>query len=453
MNKMTTDDILTADTHLIQSFANLHALKQDGARTAIVAAEGAHVTDSEGNRMIDGIGGLWCVNVGHGRPEIIDAITEQLKTLDYYSTFYNFTHPAAAALAEKVASLAPGRLNNVYFGNSGSVANDTAVRVLHHYNNLRGKPQKKHILSRMGAYHGSTHMAMALTTPQYAEGWGAVEGLVTHLRAPHKYREAPDLSDEDFLAELEKDMLDAIHRIGADNICAFFAEPIQGAGGVITAPPGYHKRMHEITREHDIAYVADEVVTAWGRLGHMFSSQDVYDYTPDIITTAKGLTSGYQPLSATIISDEIHEVISGPDAMFLHGMTYSGHPAAAAAGLANIAILERENIPERVRTTGKRFESNLRGLIDMNMVGEVRGSHFMIGIEFVKNKDTREEFAADAMIGLAVSRACQERGLIARALGNILILSPTLIMDEPMIDDIGAILRESIETVSDGLGI
>ncbi len=449
-----TDDVLTSDTHLIQSFANLNALKQDGARTAIVRATGAHVFDSEGNKLIDGIGGLWCVNVGHGRDEVIDAIAEQLRTLDYYSTFYNFTHPAAAALAEKVASLAPGRLDHVYFGNSGSVANDTAVRILHHYNILRGKPEKRQILSRMGAYHGSTHLAMALTTPAYSEGWAtAADGLVHHLKAPHRYREAPDMSDAEFLTVLEQDMLDAIHRIGADNICAFFAEPIQGAGGVITAPPGYHKRMREITAEHDIAYVADEVVTAWGRLGHMFSSEDVYGYVPDIITTAKGLTSGYQPLSATIISSEIHDVISGPEAMFLHGMTYSGHPAAAAAGLANIDILERERIPERVQTTGKVFEAALRGLEDMTMVGEVRGSHFMMGIEFVKNKDTREEFEPDAMIGTRVAQACQARGLIARALGNILILSPTLIMDEAMIADIEGILRESIGKVSEELGV
>ncbi|WP_137702425.1 aminotransferase class III-fold pyridoxal phosphate-dependent enzyme [Marimonas lutisalis] len=453
MNKLTTDEILTKDSHLIQSFANLHALKQDDARTAIVAAEGAYVTDSEGNRLIDGIGGLWCVNVGHGRHEIIDAITQQLNTLDYYSTFYNFTHPAAAQLAEKVASLAPGHLNNVYFGNSGSVANDTAVRMLHHYNNLKGRPQKKQILSRMGAYHGSTHMAMALTTPAYAEGWGAVEGLVHHLKAPHKYREAPEMTDAEFLAVLEQDMLDAIARIGAENICAFFAEPIQGAGGVITAPPGYHKRMREITRAHDIMYVADEVVTAWGRLGHMFASEDAYDCVPDIITTAKGLTSGYQPLSATIISDEIYDVISGPDAMFLHGMTYSGHPAAAAAGLANIAILESEDIPGRVQTTGKLFEGLLRGLEDVDMVGEVRGSHFMMGIEFVKNKDTREEFPADAMVGSLVAKEAQKRGLIARALGNILILSPTLIMDDAMIHQIEATLRESIGKVSADLGI
>jgi adenosylmethionine-8-amino-7-oxononanoate aminotransferase len=295
---------------------------------------------------------------------------------------------------------------------------------------------------------------MAMTTPAYSDGWStAADGLVHHLKAPYKYREAPEMSDAEFLAVLEQDMLDAIHRIGADNICAFFAEPIQGAGGVLTAPEGYHKCMREITAEHDIAYVADEVVTAWGRLGHMFASEDAYGYVPDIITTAKGITSGYQPLSATIISNEIHDVISGPDAMFLHGMTYSGHPAAAAAGLANIDILEREQIPQKVQTTGKVFEDALRGLEDMAMVGEVRGSHFMMGIEFVKNKDTHEEFDADAMIGTRIATAAQERGLIARALGNILILSPTLIMDEAMIAEVEGVLRESIAQVSGELGI
>ena len=448
MNKLTTDEILTKDAHLIQSFANLNALKQAQARTAIVGAKGAYVTDSEGNELIDGIGGLWCVNVGHGRPEIIDAISDQLKTLDYYSTFYNFTHPAAAALAEKIAQLAPGNLNNVYFGNSGSVANDSAVRMLHHYNILRGKPTKRIMLSRIGAYHGSTHMAMALTTPAYSEGWTTAEGVVHHLRCPNKYREAPHMTDAEFVEVLARDMLDTIHKLGAENIAGFFAEPIQGAGGVICAPEGYHKRMREITAEHDIAYVADEVVTAFGRLGYMFASEDAYGYVPDIITTAKGMTSGYQPLSATIISDEIYDVISGPDAMFLHGMTYSGHPAAAAAGLANIEILEREKIPENVRTTGKVFENALRGLIDMEIVGEVRGSHFMMGIEFVKNKATREEFSADANVGSLVAQEAQKRGLIARALGNILILSPTLIMKEPMIMNIEGILRESIGVAS-----
>ena len=452
MTKLTTDKILSQDDHLIQSFADLDALKQQGARTAIVAAKGAYVTDSEGNELIDGIGGLWCVNVGHGRPEIIDAITKQLQTLDYYSTFYNFTHPAAAELAAKLASLAPGNLNRVYFGNSGSVANDTAIRILHHYNNRLGRPNKKKILSRIGAYHGSTHLAMAMTTPAYSEGWDtAADGLVHHLRSPYGYREAGDMTEAEFLDALADDMLQSIQNIGAENIAAFIAEPIMGAGGVLVAPNGYHQRMREITTEHDIKYIADEVVTAFGRLGHMFASQDVFGMTPDIINTAKGLTSGYQPLSATIISDEIYDVISEPGAAFLHGMTYSGHPAAAAAALANIAILEDEKIPQQVQITGKIFENALRGLDDLDIIGDVRGSHFMMGMEFVKDKSTKEKYADDVNIGLRIAQETQKRGLIARPLGNILILSPTLIMDEAMIGEIEGILRESIIAVTAGL--
>lgn len=454
MNKLSTDDILTKDAHLIQSFANLDGLKQTDARTAIVGAKGAYVTDSEGNELIDGIGGLWCVNVGHGRHEIIDAITEQLKQLDYYSTFYNFTHPSAAQLAAKLAELAPGNLNRVHFANSGSVANDSSIRMLHHYNNRLGRPNKKKVLSRVGAYHGSTHLAMAMTTPAYSDGWDtAAEGLVHHLRSPYAYREADGMTDAEFLDVLVDDMLGTIKNLGEDNICAFIAEPIMGAGGILVAPDGYHKRMREITVEHDIKYIADEVVTAFGRLGHMFASEDVFGMVPDIINTAKGLTSGYQPLSATIIDDEIYEVISEPGAMFLHGMTYSGHPAAAAASLANIEILEREQIPQTVQITGKIFENALRGLIDLDIVGDVRGSHFMMGVEFVKNKDTKEPFTPEENVGLRIAKATQKRGLIARPLGNILILSPTLIMDEPLIIQIEGILRESIIEVAAELSV
>jgi adenosylmethionine-8-amino-7-oxononanoate aminotransferase len=417
----------------------------------ISRAEGAYVYDNDGQKMIDGIAGLWCVNIGHGRQEMIDAIADQLKQLDYYSTFYNFTHPTAAALADKVAALAPGDLNAVYFANSGSVANDSAIRMLHHYNIRKGRPEKKQVLSRQGAYHGSTHLAMAMTTPAYSDGWHCASELVHHLRAPHFWREADGMTEPEFLDALADDLTDSIERIGAENICAFIAEPIQGAGGVITAPTGYHRRMQDICRANDIKYIADEVVTAFGRLGHFFASEAVFDTTPDIITTAKGLTSGYQPMSATIVTDEIHDVISGPGGLFLHGMTYSGHPAASAAALTNIAIMEREGIPERVRSTGAYFERKLRGLTDIELVGEVRGSHFMIGIEFVKDRATKESHPAEAEVGLKVARACQKRGLIARPLGNVLILSPTLIMDEPMIDEIEGILRDAIEEVAAGL--
>ena len=275
------------------------------------------------------------------------------------------------------------------------------------------------------------------------------ERQLFHIHSPFQNVERNNVTKITTLST--NDMLDAIRNIGAENIATFIAEPIMGAGGILVAPDGYHKRMRTITEEHDIKFISDEVVTAFGRLGHMFASKDVFGIEPDIITTAKGLTSGYQPLSATIISDDIYDVISEPGAMFLHGMTYSGHPAAAA--LANIELLERNQIPQNVRTTGKLFENALHGLSDMNVVGEVRGSHFMMGIEFVKDKAIREAFSVEDNVGTRVAQAAQFRGLIARPLGNILILSPTLIMTADEISRIECILRESIASVSAELGM
>jgi len=290
---------------------------------------------------------------------------------------------------------------------------------------------------------------MALTTPAYSEGWDtAADSLVHHLSSPCLYHAEEEMTEAEFLVFLENDMLDSINNIGAENICAFIAEPIMGAGGILVAPDGYHTRMRAITAEHDIKYIADEVVTAFGRLGHMFASEDMFGMVPDIINTAKGVTSGYQPLAATIIDDEIYEVISAPGALFLHGMTYSGHPAATAAALANIQILENDGIVQTAQTTGKVFEKALHGLIDLDIVGDVRGSHFMMGIEFRKNKMTKEPFAKEDNVGLKIANAAQKRGLIARPLGNILILSPPLIMDEQMIYKVENILRESITEVS-----
>ncbi len=447
----TLDDLHAMDAHLIHSFADLHALKQDGGKTFINRAKGAYVYDHEGRELMDGIGGLWCVNVGHGRDEIIDAIADQLRELDFYSTFYNLSHPAAAQLAAKIASLAPGSLNRVYFSNSGSVANDTAIRILHHYYNRLGKPEKKMILSRIGAYHGSTHMAIAMTTPGFRENWNSADDLVHHMASPSFYREGSEMTEAEFLDHLLDDMRSSIQRIGAENIACFIAEPIMGAGGVIVPPESYHKATAEICLENDIKYISDEVVTAFGRLGHMFASKDVFGVQPDIITTAKGMTSGYQPMAATIISDEIYDVISGENNMFLHGMTYSGHPACAAAALANIRILEEENIFDHVKIEGKRFERKLKDLGDLDIVGEVRGSHFMIGMEFVKDKETKEMFSNETDIGKRVAREAQKRGLIVRPLGGMAVMSPPLILSAEQIDTFADVLRDSIVAADEGV--
>lgn len=391
--------------------------------------------------------GLWCVNVGHGRKEICDAVAEQLKTLDYFSTFYNLTHPSAANLAEKITSLAPAHLNHVYFGNSGSVANDTAVRILHHYFNRTGQPRKKKILSRIGAYHGSTHLAVAMTTPQYRHNWDSADELVHFLSSPYPYRRPDNMSETEFCDFLVDEMIRDIEKIGAERIACFIAEPIMGAGGVIVPPAGYHTRTEAVCRDYDIKTISDEVVTSFARLGHMFASEDMFGLTPDIICTAKGLSSGYQPISATLLSDEISDVIGAKDNKFLHGMTYSGHPACCAAALANIAIMENDKLCEHVKTLGPHFENALGSLAQLDIVGEVRGSHFMMGIEFVSNKQSKLPFEDHIAVGMRVAMEAQKRGLIVRPLGHMIVLSPPLILTAEQIDNIASVLDESVQVV------
>ncbi len=446
-----TEEILQQDGHLVHSFSDLHSLGQEGARTVISSAEGAYVYNEQGDKFLDGMAGLWCVNVGHGRNEIADAVAEQLKTLDYFSTFYNLTHPAAASLAQRLTDLTPANLNNVYFGNSGSVANDTAIRVLHYYQNRLGNHRKKKILSRIGAYHGSTHLAIAMTTPVYRAGWESADELVHFLSSPCAYHHPDNMSESEFCDFLLDEMVRDIEKVGAENIAGFIAEPIMGAGGVLVPPAGYHERTAKVCKDYDIKLISDEVVTAFGRLGAMFASESIFNIQPDIICTAKGLSSGYQPISATFFSDEIMDVVAAEGNRFLHGMTYSGHPACCAAAHANLDILENEKICQHVQSAGPHFEKQLRALSDLDLVGDVRGSHFMMGLEFVKNKSTREYYDEDVAVGMRVSQHAQQRGLIVRPLGAMIVLSPPLILTIEQIDDIALKLRESIVATMDDL--
>lgn len=442
-----TSEILSKDEHLVHAFSDLHSLQSEGARTVISQAEGAYVFDEQGNKFLDGMAGLWCVNVGHGRQEIIDAIADQLQTLDYFSTFYNLTHPTAAELANKLAELAPGNLNRVYFGNSGSVANDSAIRIIHYYFNRLGQPNKKKILSRIGAYHGSTHLAIAMTTPAYRAGWDSADELVHFLSNPCPYRRPDGMSEAEFcdflIDELERD----IEKVGADRIACFIAEPIMGAGGVIVPPTGYHPRAANMCASNDIMMVSDEVVTSFARLGKMFASKDIFGIQPDVICTAKGLSSGYQPISATIISDAIYEVVAAKNNKFLHGMTYSGHPACCAAALANIKLMETEHLCEHVSNVGPIFESSLKSLLDLPIVGDVRGSHFMVGLEFVADQHTKVPFEEEVLIGSRVASLAQQKGLIVRPLGHMIVLSPPLILTTSEVEFVAGVLRESIEQV------
>ncbi|MBT4888810.1 MAG: aminotransferase [Rhodospirillales bacterium] len=447
----STEDLQARDrAHVIHSFSDLSALKEDNC-TVMTGSDGIYVKDSDGNQFIDGIGGLWCVNIGYGREEMIEAIADQLRQIPFYSSFTNLTNAPSVELASKIASLAPGNLNRMFFGTGGSMANDTAVRIAHHYFNRIGKPEKKHIISRQHAYHGSTYMAMSMTGPIYHTGWDVENNIVHHVSAPYSYRRPDGMSMSEFcdslIAELEAKIVD----LGAENVAAFIAEPLMGAGGVIVPPPGYQRRTWDVCQKYGVLYISDEVVTAFARLGHMFASKDMFDVQPDILVCAKGISSGYQPLSATLISDDIYEAISAPGGAFYHGFTYSGHPAACAAGLKNIEIMEREDICGRVKKTGPYFEKMLNGLCDLDIVGEVRGSHFMMCIENVANKDTKELLPMEADVGKRVHKHCQARGLIVRPLGHLNILSPTLILEESDIDQMGEILRASIKATMDDL--
>ncbi|MEM7292203.1 MAG: aminotransferase, partial [Pseudomonadota bacterium] len=419
-------------------------------------AEGCYVSDSDGNRYLDGIAGLWCVNSGYGRDEIADAMAAQAKKMVYYSSFGHHTSIPAAELAAKLAELAPSNMSHVLFGTGGSMANDTAVRMIHFYFNQLGKPNKKKILTRHDGYHGSTYMAMSLTGVAFDHQGFDLEsaGIVHRVSAPNCYRRPEGMSESDFCDQLIKEFEDKILELGPDNVAAFFAEPIMGAGGVIVPPEGYNKRTWEVCKKYDMIYVADEVVTAFGRLGHFFASEDIYGIQPDIISSAKGLTSAYAPLSANILSDEFYDVISKPQAegaMFTHGFTYSGHPVCCAAGLKNIEIMEREDICGHIREVGPYLEEQLATLTDLPIVGDVRGSHFMMCVENVANKETKELLPDSVAVGNRIADACEKRGVLVRPIAHLNVLSPPLVMSKEQIDTLVSTLRLGIEEVMDDM--
>ncbi len=440
--------------HYVHPWTDFAVFKEQGS-DIMAESEGIYVYDADGRRFIDGIGGLWCVNIGYGRNEMAEAIADQVRRIPYYSTFTHLSTPPAAELAAKLAELAPGPLNRVFYGTGGSMANDTAVRLAQYYFNRLGKPTKKQVISRIDAYHGSTYLTASITGVMFDRiGFDVIEDMIHHVSAPNCYRRPEGMNLDAFCDHLIEEFEAKIEEIGPDNVACFFAEPIMGAGGVIVAPPGYHRRMLEVCRKYDVFYISDEVVTGFGRLGYYFASEPVFDIVPDMLTSAKGITSGYLPLSATILSDRIYEVISVPqaeNALFTHGFTYSGHPVACAAGLKNIEIMEREDICGHVREVGPYFEQQLAALADLPLVGEVRGSHFMMCIENVADKATKKTFDPAIKIGNRIARQAQERGLIVRPVGHMNVLSPPLIMTRAQVDTTVDILRQSMAAAADEL--
>ena len=436
--------------HFLHPWQIFDTFAKDGS-LVMERAEGVYVYDAHGRRYLDGIGGLWCVNVGYGREEIVEAIATQARRLAFFNPFVDTTNIPASELAAKLAELAPGDLDHVFFTTGGSTANDSAVRLIHYYQACRGKPGKRHLIARKDAYHGSTYMSMSLGNKpgdRQAE-FQYVSDIVHHVSSPTNYRRPDGMDEAAFCDFLVEEFENKILELGADNVAAFWAEPLQGAGGVIVPPAGYLRRMHEVCRRHDVLWVSDEVVTAFGRLGHMFASVDEFGIQPDVICCAKGLTSGYQPLGAAIFSHRIFEVIAEPGhgRCFANGFTYSGHPVACAAALANIDIIEREGICEHVREVGPYFEQQLRTLCDLPLVGDVRGSHLMMCVEMVCDRTTKELFPDELDIGKRVSDRAEAHGVIVRPIGHLNVLSPPLVISTAQIDELVSVLRRSIEEV------
>lgn len=446
-----TDGVSECDgRHSLHAFAHFASLEQDGP---FLVSEGSRceVRDAEGRTYLDTVGGLWCTNIGLGRTEMADAIAEQVKKLAYSPIFGDMTHAPAAILAGKLAELAPGDLNRVHFVTGGSTANESAFRLIQFYQTCKGHPEKVHVIARNGSYHGSTYATMSIgnRVENRSPMFRYIEDIVHHVSAPYLYRAPQSMDEADYCDFLVKEFNDKIQEIGPDKVGGFFAEPVMGTAGALVPPAGYLKRIREVCRQHDILFVSDEVVTAFGRLGHWFASESEFGILPDIICSAKGLSSGYLPIGAMIYSDRIHDVITSEASTgtFPHGFTYGGHPVCCAAGLKNIEIMEREDLMAKAHDAGRYFGTKLKELEDLPLVGEVRGIGLMRCIEFVMDKDSKKLFPEEVGIGKRIANAAQESGLLIRPLGHLNIMSPPIIISRKQMDFVVEILRSALLSV------
>jgi len=435
LNHLPTAELQALDAaHHMHPFTDGNALNAKGARI-ITRAKGSVITDSEGNDILDGMAGLWCMNIGYGREEMGKIAAEQMNQLAFYNTFFQTSHPPVIALSQRLAQLAPGNLNHVFYAMGGSDANDTNIRMVRHYWASLGKPSKKTIISRHNAYHGSTMGGGSLggMAGIHAQG-GLPIPDITYIDQPYWWAEGGDLTPEEFGLQRARALETEILRVGEDNVAAFIGEPVQGAGGVIVPPSTYWPEIQRICDKYEILLIADEVITGFGRTGNWFGSQ-TFGIRPDIITVAKGLSSGYVPIGASIIADHVAEVINGADE-FAHGYTYSGHPVASAVALENLRILDEEGIVKRAGAeTGPYLQERWATLIDHPLVGETRGVGMMAGLELTPNKETRAAFAGDeGHIGFLCRESCFANGLVMRGVRDGMIIAPPLVMTQPEID-------------------
>ncbi|MBX3026780.1 aminotransferase class III-fold pyridoxal phosphate-dependent enzyme [bacterium] len=435
------------EAHLLHPFTDHLDLHRQGTHV-IEQAAGCHVTDETGRRLLDGLAGLWCVNVGYGRREIADAVHRQMASVCYYPSFFNTTTEPTILLADKIAAAAPPGLGKVFFSNSGSEANETALKLIRAYHKLRGRPGKTKILTRSFSYHGVGLATTSMTgLPTCTEPFDLPLPGFLHVPGPHPYGVDSDLSPAAFAAHCLAETERVIAREGADTIAALFAEPVQGAGGVIVPPPGHLRALRDLCRRHDILFVADEVITGFGRLGAWFASV-LWDLEPDLLTLAKGITSGYVPLGATLVSEAMTEVFER-GGYLAHGFTYSGHPVATAAGLANLEILERERLIERVRDdVGPYFQQRLRALAGHPVVGEIRGEQ-LIGAVDLLPRGGRSARQTPPVLGARAVALARAEGLIVRGIRDLIAIAPPLIVSREEIDFIFATVGRVLDRLWD----
>lgn len=437
LHNMPTAELQKLDAaHHVHPFTANADLAAKGARV-ITSAKGVFLRDSDGVELLDGMAGLWCTNIGYGRDELADAAHAQMLQLPYYNAFFQTSHPPVIALSAKLAQLAPGDLNHVFYASGGSEANDTNIRLVRHYWASKGKPDKKVIISRHNAYHGSTMGGASLggMSAMHAQG-GLPIPDIAFIDQPFWYAEGGDTNPEEFGLERARQLEAKIAELGEANVAAFIAEPVQGAGGVVIPPSTYWPEIQRICDAHDILLIADEVICGFGRTGNWFGSE-TFGIRPDIMTIAKGLSSGYAPIGGSLLSDEVADVIAnGGD--FNHGYTYSGHPVACAVAMENLRIIEDERMVENVRdVTGPYLAENWGQLADHELVGEAVSVGMMASLAMTPDKAARAPFAAaKGTAGLMCRDRCFANGLVMRHVGDRMIIAPPIMINKGEIDQL-----------------
>ncbi len=442
-------NIQTSDVEaLIHPYTELNKIRETGP-TIFERGKGVYVWDSNGKKYLEGMAGLWCTALGFGNEEMIEAAQKQMRQLSFSHLFTGKSHEPAIILADMLKEISPAPTSKIFFTCSGSEANDTQIKLAWYYNNARGMPKKKKIISRNRAYHGVTIMSASLTglPGNHAEFDLPVDGVL-HTDCPHHYRGAePGESEEEFSSRLANNLDEMIQREEPDTIAAFIAEPVMGAGGVVVPPETYFEKIQAVLDKYDILLIVDEVICGFGRTGNMFGSQ-TYDIRPDTITVAKAITSAYAPLGAITVSEDMYQAFldqSSKVGTFGHGFTYSGHPLCCTLGIKALEIYKRDNIVGRAQNLTPKFQNRLKALADHPLVGEARGVGILGGVELVQNKAEKSGFAPAGKVGTQATAFCQEEGLVVRSIGDTLAICPPLIITEDEVDELFDSLERGLD--------